>query len=115
MTVKLLLLKSNEDVIADVKELTIEERVIGYQLKNPYRVTLNKAEVLFEQTTTSKKNVGITFFPWMPLSHDKEIPIPSDWLVTMVEPVKQLKESYEDKMNDQNANNSIGGQDDSVE
>ena len=61
MTVKLLLLKSNEDVIADVKELTIEERVIGYQLKNPYRVT------------------------------------------------------YEEKMNGQNANNSLGGQDDSVE
>ena len=101
MTVKLLLLKSNEDVIADVSELVDElQRVIGYKLRNPYRVTLNKAEVLFENTTSSNKNVGITFFPCMPLSHDKEIPIPSDWVVTIVEPVKQLKESYVEKMNE---------------
>jgi hypothetical protein len=114
MTVKLLLLKSSEDVIADVKELIVEDRVIGYQLANPYRVSLNKSEVLFEETTSSTRNVSITFFPWIPLSHDKEIPIPSDWVVTMVEPVKQLIESYKEKMNAKNSSDSVGRQDDSV-
>jgi hypothetical protein len=53
----------------------------------------------------------------MPLSADEQIPIPADWLVTMVEPTVKLKEMYlEDvinygKPNDQS--NSTDGQTDS--
>ena len=32
--------------------------------------------------------------PWIALSADDVIPIPADWLITMVEPVEQLKEMY---------------------
>ena len=35
MTIKLLLLKSGEDLIADVKEMVVEEKVIGYFLHKP--------------------------------------------------------------------------------
>ena len=31
----------------------------------------------------------------MPLSKDKKIPITTDWVVTIVEPVTNLKEMYE--------------------
>jgi len=30
----------------------------------------------------------------MPLTKDHKIPVPADWLVTMVEPVDNLKEMY---------------------
>ena len=33
-------------------------------------------------------------FPWMPLSADSHIPVPSDWVVTMVEPKEKLKQMY---------------------
>jgi len=38
--------------------------------------------------------------PWIALSADDVIPIPADWLITMVEPVEQLKTMYtEDVLN----------------
>ena len=36
----------------------------------------------------------------MPLSKETDIPINPDWVVTLVDPVDQVKESYEDKVND---------------
>jgi hypothetical protein len=36
----------------------------------------------------------VSLFPWMPLSKDERIPIPADWMITMVEPVDKLKEMY---------------------
>ncbi len=36
----------------------------------------------------------MSLFPWMPLSKDERIPIPADWMITMVEPVDKLKEMY---------------------
>ena len=40
MSVKLLTLKSTEDVIADVQEMVVDEKVVGYYLKYPCRVKL---------------------------------------------------------------------------
>jgi len=34
------------------------------------------------------------FIPWIALSKEEVIPIPSDWLVTMVTPVEQLEQMY---------------------
>jgi hypothetical protein len=43
----------------------------------------------------------------MPLTNDSKIPLPSDWVVTIVEPIPQLKEMYENGVknvkNDQNS------------
>ena len=30
----------------------------------------------------------------MPLSKQEDIPVPADWMITMVEPVTKLKEMY---------------------
>ena len=34
--------------------------------------------------------------PWMPLTNDKKIPVAPDWVITLVEPIPQLKKMYED-------------------
>ena len=94
MTIKLALLKSGEDIISDVSEMTIGEdedlRVVGYYLTKPCVVKLIK------RTMDSQDNMGIdvSLYPWMPLTPQEKIPIPSDWLVTMVEPNASLKEMY---------------------
>jgi hypothetical protein len=99
MTVKLLLLKSGEDVIADVQEMIIGEdeqtqKVIGYFFTCPFRARL----IVPENKTEDEKNnqFNISLIPWMPLSKDKTIPVPNDWVVTIVDPVDQLKEMYEE-------------------
>ena len=41
-----------------------------------------------------KQVFEVSLIPWIALSADEVIPIPSDWLVTMVNPVEQLKTMY---------------------
>lgn len=91
MSVKLLILKSYEDVVADVREMLSGDRVIGYFLNNPYTVRLEDAN--------ADLPARVTFYPFAPLSKDKSIPIPCDWVVSMVEPLDEVKESYLEQLN----------------
>ncbi len=98
MTIKLALLKSGEDVIADWHELVGDnDEVAAYLAKSPYTVTLKKSDI--PTSTKEPTKVGLSFFPWMPLSKDKDIPVNPDWVVTLVEPVEEVKQSYEEKVN----------------
>ena len=94
MSVKLLLLKSGEDVVADVQEMVVEEKVVGYYLKYPCRVKL--LSDVSQVDANSKVPSKIQLQPWMPLSKDKVIPVVSDWVVTITEPIQQLKKMYND-------------------
>ena len=97
MTVKLLLLKSGEDVIADVKEMCVgdEEKptVVGYFLRYPCRVTLVGQESTHEGNKSQRFKPQLT--PWMPLSKDEMIPVVADWVVTVTEPIDELKKAFE--------------------
>jgi len=108
MTVKLLLLKSGEDIIADVKEMVVGEdenvRVVGYFLHKPCVVKMtspsNALEEVEEKNDPQKASFRVTLFPWMPLSKDDTIPVSTDWVVTMVTPSDKLNDMYiEDVMN----------------
>lgn len=86
------MLKSLEDVIADVKEMLSDEKLIGYVLNNPYVVSLQSGE---------QAQVG--FYPYAPLSKDKAIPVPCDWVVSIVEPLDEVKQSYLEQVNGKNS------------
>ncbi len=94
MTVKLILLKSGEDIIADVTEMIVgegeEKKVIGYFFDKACIVKLKEGQ----EPTEKKSAFKISMFPWMPLSADSNVPVPSDWVVTIVEPKDQLKTMY---------------------
>ena len=122
MSIKLLLLKSGEDMIADVNEMAFGEeedkRVVGYYLNRPCVVKMRDPNVLKDESEGRGRKAGyeVSLFPWMPLSAEDTIPIPSDWVVTMVEPTIKLKEMYvEDIVNygKDNQNSSTGEQSDS--
>lgn len=91
MSIKLLILKSYEDVIADVKEMVSGENVIGYLLNNPFLVRL--------EDETDDLPARVSFYPYAPLSKDTSIRIPCDWVVSMVEPLDEVKQSYVEKLN----------------
>ena len=117
MTVKLVMLKSGEDIIADVKEIKSEEDVVGYFFHDPLIVKMYSPEepvVLSEEngvesehgtTKEISSKVGITFYPWVPLSAEKKIPCSADWVITMVEPMQNLKKLYQEKINGRNKGN----------
>ena len=94
MTAKLILLKSGEDIIADVTEMIVGEnedkKVIGYFFDKACVVKLKEGQ----EPTEKKSAFQVSMFPWMPLSADSHIPVPSDWVVTMVEPKEKLKQMY---------------------
>ena len=117
MTVKLVMLKSGEDIIADVKEIKSEEDVIGYFFHDPLIVKMYSPEepvVLSEEngvesehgtTKEISSKVGITFYPWVPLAAEKKIPCSADWVITIVEPMLNLKKLYQEKINGRNKGN----------
>lgn len=91
MTVKLVLLKSGEDVIADVKEMLVDEKVVGYFFTKPCAI---KFKNLPEVTADGKASVNVDLVPWVALSKDRNIPVTADWIITIVEPIDSLKEMY---------------------
>ena len=98
MTIKLMLLKSGEDVISDVTEMRVgtddESQVIGYQLDKPCVVKMRDPNLIKEDGPQKKSGFSVSLFPWMPLTKQEKIPVPADWMITMVEPIDKLKEMY---------------------
>ena len=105
MTVKLCLLKSGEDVITDIQELTPPDskRTIGYLFKNPCIVKLVGQPISEEEDAPIGFKIRLQ--PWMPLSKSKDIPVVMDWVVSIVEPVEDLKSTYENALSDEQALN----------
>jgi hypothetical protein len=99
MSIKLTLLKSGETVISDAKELISEGKVCGYLLTNPEVVSIARSILLTEEENANSGQIEVTLSPWIVLSKDKKIPIPPDWVVTVVDPIETVKQMYEEKMN----------------
>ena len=111
MTIKLLLLKSGEDIIADVTEMAMGEgeqkTIVGYFLDKPCVIRMRDPNLIKEEGPQKQSGFQVSLFPWIPLSKDTRIPVPSDWLITMVEPATKLKEMYvEDIVQNGNQSNS---------
>lgn len=85
MTVKLLVLKSYEDVIAEVTEVTNGISISGYTLNNPYVTRLDGDKV--------------TYYPYIALSKETDITIPADWVVAVTTPLDEVKNSYLEILN----------------
>ena len=107
MTIKLLVLKSGEDVVADVSEMMAGEegsvenpsRLIGYFLDTPVVVKLRNTTPLTDDEVDPEKpdksQFSLSMYPWQPLSTETRIPIPTEWVVTMVSPVSQVITMYQ--------------------
>ena len=98
MTIKLLLLKSGEDIIADVTEMAVgeedEKTIVGYFLEKPCVIRMRDPNVIKQEGPKKQSGFEVSLFPWIPLSKETRIPVPADWLITMVEPAYKLKEMY---------------------
>jgi hypothetical protein len=108
MTIKLMILKSGEGIIADIREMVSEDleteksHVYGYLLTKPCIVKMTSPELLNQNSNDGLQKAGyqVSLYPWIPLTSDEIIPVPADWVVTIVEPTAKLKEMYiEDVVN----------------
>ena len=108
MTIKILLLKSGEDVVADVKEMVSpDDKVIGYFLTKPCVIKLIPK--------TEEKETSISMYPWMPLAKEKDIPLPTDWVVTMVTPIGKVETMYKEDVLNGQTTDQVNNPDESTE
>lgn len=88
MSIKLALLKSGEDVISDVQEMVIGDKVVGYFFNKPCTVKLRKNI----EGDSSKFEISLS--SWIPLSSNTKVPVTLDWVITLVDPIKKLESLY---------------------
>ena len=81
MAIKLLRLKSGEDVVAEVEE-------------NEEFFTLDNPAVIMPMGDARGGNVQWGFTPWAMFSSDKKIQIQKDWVVFISEPAKDIVNNY---------------------
>ena len=110
MSVKLVMLKSGEDLVADVKEIKSNDDVVGYYFDDPLIVRISESEkptVLNEEGSLTQyaSKINVTFYPWIPLTKDVRIPCSADWVVTIVEPIEKLKTQYQERVNGRGESN----------
>ena len=104
MSIKLTLLKTGEQLISEMKELVSEgqDQVHAYLLDNPHTVEINEKQFI----TEDEKDIGggdyginVILVPWIILSKDKKMIIPTDSVLTVVEPLDSVTQLYLDKVN----------------
>ena len=83
MAVKLLRLKSGEDVVADVKEENLEREY-----------TKVKLPAMLVPMGGQGQQMQMALAPWLPFSDDKEFTIPSDWILITSEPAQDIVNNY---------------------
>tara|TARA_B100000524_G_C23407098_1_gene282806 strand:+ start:58 stop:462 length:405 start_codon:yes stop_codon:yes gene_type:complete len=111
MSIKLALLKSGEEVIADISEFRQEETdiLVSYLFRKPYCIKIKTSEVLVEDK--SKEKHELAYYKWMTLSKDDDIIVNKDWVVCITEPLDSIKQNYEDRMNGRRSNDTDGSTD----
>ena len=131
MSVKIARLKSGEDVIADIKEVSAKEdtnkTAIAFCFKNPYSVILDdqseiemelwgegeedleeEPEILPENQEQINKNPNLILYPWCPLATNKEFFVRLEEVVTVYDPHGQVTEKYNELIEAKESNNDQG-------
>tara|TARA_A100001234_G_scaffold57934_1_gene49804 strand:+ start:211 stop:567 length:357 start_codon:yes stop_codon:yes gene_type:complete len=91
MTVKLAVVKTGEQIITDVEEMTLDDKVVGYFFNKPCIVNTGTPE---KNEETGRTSFDINLSPWIALGKGYKFPVPLDWLVTFVDPVDELNRMY---------------------
>ena len=103
MSIKITVLKTGEHIISDMKELMAdnEEKVQAYMLVNPHTYEISEKQFVSEEEKEldeSDFGINVSLLPWIILSKDKKMIIPTDSVLTVVEPLESVTQLYLDKM-----------------
>ena len=107
MSVQLALLKSGEEVIADIKEFrNSDDELVSYLFKDPFSIKIKTSQVLIEGDGAPKHDV--VYYRWMSLSKDNDIIVNKDWVVCITDPLDSITKSYTERMNGRRTDASDG-------
>ena len=115
MSVKLLLLKSGEEVITEVKEIVDPETKdpIGFHMHKPFRLDIvSNAEdgIIINET----KGYQVSWFPWAPLSKERDFFLPGHHVLTAYDPLDTITDQYLNAIKEENYEENFKKHEDSV-
>ena len=114
MSVKLLLLKSGEEVITEVKEITDPDTndPIGFHLHKPFRLDIvsNENGIVINQ----EKGYQVSWFPWAPLSKERDFYLPGHHVLTAYDPLDTITEQYLAAIQEENYEKSFQRHEDMI-
>ena len=97
MALQLALLKSGDEIIADVREVFDKEtnKPVSLVFIRPVYVEQTGVSFLSEEDgEESESEVTYVFRPWIENSDDEEYFVPHDWVVTVCKPTITIIENY---------------------
>lgn len=94
MTVQLVLLKSGEELVADVREIVDKEteKQVSLVFINPHHISYTDETLVFD--------------PWIPLSESRQFFIPYDWVVTITQPIQSIIDKFIERFGEENDSQS---------
>ena len=102
MSIKILLLRSNEEIITEVQEITdpTSQESIGFKLHKPFRLEIvsDEGDLVFNR----EKGYQLSWFPWAPLSKDKDFFLPAGHVITAYDPLDSITEQYVQAIKEEN-------------
>ena len=94
MAIKLVILKNGDEVICDLTNMEIGEdsnkKVIGYYL--------GRACIIDAKPTDQPNEFNLKLSAWKPLARNALIPVAAGWVVTVLDPVKQLYDVFKQQI-----------------
>tara|TARA_R100000231_G_scaffold12715_1_gene14314 strand:- start:517 stop:819 length:303 start_codon:yes stop_codon:yes gene_type:complete len=95
MSIKVAILRTGDQIIADMKEVVSEESPVAYLLKDPQKIVINSPILI---TDENKRSIELSLSSWIIVTEDKEIVVPVNHVVTVVEPLESVKKMYLEKL-----------------
>jgi hypothetical protein len=101
MTTKLVILKTGENIITQIREMVIggespeseeNKRVVGYIFNKACGIRIKSTK---PSDVKGKTSLDVELYPWIPLTKTENIPVNLDWVLTIVDPVDSLLKMYE--------------------
>ena len=96
MAIRVVKLKSGEDIVSDVSE--VQHKDTGerqaFIFNNAYRIFIEKEIVPGTEGENQQYTGRILLERWQPLTHDNDIAVNPDWIVSIVEPILSVLEAY---------------------
>ena len=93
--VKVVVMFSGDNVICDLQEAVDKESGArqAYIMNYPYKVNYDSPKMVKTGIVTDPE-VKVHYAPWCPLSPEVKIPINQNMVVTILEPVPSLRDTY---------------------
>ena len=102
MSVKLLLLKSGEEIITEVQEIVDPDSKdpMGFRLHKPFRLEIVSEDggIVFNR----EKGFQLSWFPWAPLSKDRDFYLPGHHVLTAYDPLDSIAQQYVEAIKGEN-------------